>query len=102
MNIFQKAKEIKKDPSSVDRYDLKEHDDNGFTLAHILAEHNLLPEGFTDYLLADNGGTTVAHIVAAYGKLPPNFLDFDAADQYGCTVADVLSTRNTVYSSCDH
>ena len=58
-----------------------------------LARKGELPEGFTDWHLADKNGWTVAHVAAWHGHLPHGFTGLHMADNNGRTVAHVAAQR---------
>jgi ankyrin repeat protein len=73
--------------------ELKANDD-GWTVAHILARFGRLPDTFTNLELADNNGWSVAHVLARIDKLPETFTNLELADKDGWTVAHVLASRH--------
>ena len=49
-------------------WDVKDKD--GFSVAHQAAFYKKLPEGFTQWLIIDNQGDSVAHVAARKGVFP--------------------------------
>jgi hypothetical protein len=44
-------------------------------------------------LASEKTGTTIAHVAAEHGLLPPDFDQWDLADKYGRTVADIIREK---------
>jgi hypothetical protein len=78
-------------PDGFDQWELA--DEDGTTVAHVVARYGRLPVGFDGWELADNNGTTVAHVAAMVGNLPGGFDRWDLADKNGRTVADAVRLR---------
>ena len=73
------------------------------TIGHFLARQKRLPEGFSQWELADNNGWTIAHEAARVGKLPvKSFQNWTLADNKGWTVAHEIIKANKKISKKFH
>lgn len=66
-------------------------DEDGWTIAHILASRRVFPKDFPCWGASDDQGTTVAHQAAYYKKLPDDFDQWELADTHGTTVAHIAA-----------
>lgn len=66
-------------------------DEDGWTIAHILASKRVFPKDFPCWGASDDNGTTVAHQAAYYKKLPTDFDQWELADTHGTTVAHIAA-----------
>lgn len=66
-------------------------DEDGWTVAHVLAAKRVFPVDFPCWSVSDNIGFTVAHQAAQYKKLPKDFDQWELADKKGVTVAHVAA-----------
>lgn len=100
MTIYDVAASIQKSKARPRDDQLSMADEDGWTVAHILASKCALPADFNDFALADNTGWTVAHVVAQNldHKTMNRFADeiYELKDHSGVSVGLTLSivTRN--------
>lgn len=66
------------------------------------AMYGLLPEGFTEWDLADDTGWSVAHTAVMFGHLPKDFDRWDIANEDGWTVAHEAAYRGKLPSDFDY
>lgn len=64
MGIFDLAASLVRSKTRPRDDQLELADEDGWTVAHILASKKMLPKDFSNFTLADNAGWTVAHVVA--------------------------------------
>jgi NTP pyrophosphatase (non-canonical NTP hydrolase) len=61
-----------------------------------LAKEGRLPKGFNQYHLAGVTGWSVGHVAAFYETLPDDFIDWTIADCQGISIAHVTSSKGEV------
>ncbi len=71
-------------------------DEDGWTIAHILASKRVFPKDFPCWGASDDHGTTVAHQAAYYKKLPIDFDQWGLADMFGTTVAHIAARHGVL------
>ena len=58
-------------PADFEHWEVKDH--KGFSVAHQAAFHKKLPDGFSKWLIVDLNGDSVAHVAARNGTFPVTY-----------------------------
>lgn len=75
------------------RWDIKNKYE--WSVAHVAARHDTLPENFDRWEISNYQGWTVAHELVSLREPPPNFSAWDLADKDGTTVAHIAAYAGT-------
>ena len=81
--------------SPVQEKDYLVSDEDGWTIAHVLAAEKVFPVDFEHWEVKDRKGFSVAHQAAFYKKLPSGFGKWLIVDDRGDSVAHVAARNGT-------
>ena len=81
--------------SPVQEKDYLVSDEDGWTIAHVLAAEKVFPVDFPHWELRDSKGFSVAHQAAFHKKLPTGFTKWLIVDLKGDSVAHVAARNGT-------
>ena len=79
----------------IQRKDYLVADEDGWTIAHVLAANQVFPVDFEHWEVKDHKGFSVAHQAAFYKKLPSGFGKWLIVDDRGDSVAHVAARNGT-------
>ena len=81
--------------SPVQEKDYLVSDEDGWTIAHVLAANQVFPVDFEHWEVKDHKGFSVAHQAAFYKKLPSGFTKWLIVDLKGDSVAHIAARNGT-------